>query len=461
MPSPASYQVLLRYTVSSEVDITKDVEALTLEREIATFQEGLKVGRAEVQLTNDYGRYTPTNSNTPLNLIPGLEVQISGVSSGSGGSQVIFKGTVDETAVFVGAPSAPPTATLRLSDATKALVKQETFSSFYTKSISVVSSICAELLVNGGIATTAFSLSITEQDRRGIVGVERQPIADALYEFIKTGGYVAYVARNGVLRMRQRGAIGSGTAVTTYQHFYNYEYGYSDDGVLNKLRLETQDYEIDPSESSVFPVSEDEAIAVPSSGFVTLSFDYVDTDRNFVKLYVASVTTMNVKDAETGAAGNLNSSYVALLGATTAVFSIFNGEGTQGWLRESIEIRGRETENANKREMIFSQASSQAVYGIREHDVESDVFGGSSMMNIFKDYVFARYADPSPSVNVTLRNAYPFILTADLSNKLAIIHSETGIRMQMGILAMRESIEAGPDGWKHDVEYRLRDANKI
>jgi hypothetical protein len=453
MTSPASYQVLLQFTVSSTVDITTDVEEISFERRLATFQDPLSVGQAQIQVGNEYGRFTPTNSNSALDLYPGLGVQISGVASGSGGSQVLFKGTIDEYLIQL---SPPAVATFRASDDGKKAIERETLTKFYISSFAVVNTMVAEALNFASItnSVTAHTGSAADIHRRRNFGYGGGiTAAEVVDDFCKTGGYIAFVSGDGVLRVNARNSENSGTTVTTYTQLYDLSFGINDETVINQVRCRGPFFK--PQDDNNVVDGLNEPIMIVASGFVNFLADYIDQDE-VTRVHSPQFLAIRATQSEDGSGGSEPLSRTITLYATTAVVSLFNGNGFDIWVN-SLAFQGRVCDVKQQREVVYDDAASQTTYGVRRLDAESDNWGPTSAMSLFKDYVFARYTEPLLRPTATIRDSFPFILTTDVSDKLSIVHSLSGIKGAFAVMGKRDRITAAQEGWIHEATYDLQE----
>lgn len=448
MPLTASYQVLLQYTVSSTVDVTADVAEIEYERKLSTFRRSMEAGRGQVTLHNVYGRYSPTNQIAGIPLPLSLGIKITGVSSGSGGDIVLFQGTIDEYSVSL---DKPQTATFRIADMGKLLVERESFTTL-DQQPSNVTSLLNEACLFAGLTTAQISVS-NLNDTRLNVGYGHMPAGEIIHDIIKTGGHLAFVGRGGVVRVEPRYWDSSQSAITTYTSFSSFDYAYTDEDVINKIVGRGTFWA--PAGGNFNIEAGMDNVIVPGSTEVVELFDYVESGDNImaagsiVNGYLATVTGTGGGDITDSVQVFTDANY-----ATSTLIKFQNFGPLTAHVRSIVLLMLAPFRVRAEGMRYRDCASSQAVYGVREISIESIAWEPYSAALVYAEFIFANYSTPKPRIGVSVKNDYPYVLTADLGNQLALINTEVGVDGNYIIYGARERITHG-EGWVHQVSYEL------
>lgn len=456
MASPASYQVALAFTVSSLVDITNDVEEFSIDRGLGTFQRPLEVGQGMVRLTNVYGRYSP-GGPSDLRLYTGLGVNITGVSSGVSATR-LFTGTIDEF-VIDPAQDGPPSAVFRCSDFGKALAER----AVYTDTVdgTCVTTIFAQVASFAGLPSSVQAIS---DDRQWMAIGRGQKGLEAINSLLETGPFTALVGRDGTLAVKDRFNANSTTAINTFTSLWGLTYGMNDESVLNSCRLSFHKTFKGSTKFNITEIeNEFDSILIPASSHASFVFDYYDdnTSGDVWASVISSVSfSVNAAADGSGTSRTATTSRAVISYGTSVVASVFNSIGSPVYvwtfsyeafpIYKKRKITGR-----------FDNASSQNSYGVREIEIDNDLFTTYAACRSCAAYINSVYATPFPSVTAAVRNEYPFILSADVGLNISIVNSITGLDGKFTIMNLSERVIAGGEGWIHESKYELQQSDHV
>jgi hypothetical protein len=467
MASPASYQVLLLFTPTSTYDVTNDVEEISFDRSLATFNQPLQVGQGQIRLHNIYGRYTPNNTDSDLAMRPGLGVRVTGVSSGTTATR-LFTGTIDGIAVDIALDS-PRSSIWSLSDAAKPLADRRLLTPDHD-------GVCVSSLFSSGFAsigiTTAQQSIATITDSRGwmTLGYENHGIDD-MQELLTSGPFTVNIGRDGNVAVWNRYFHNSAAAVNTYTAMWALNYGFGDEVVFNRVEAKyyrrynsgdvtNQQYGISGGADSA------RSIEIPASSWAVFEGGYYhtgwDEDRVWARSTTMSVFANNFDDQADGLGTGRDgtSSIACVFYGYSWVCTCWNGFSGTVYLWE-LALQGDEIGLAEIEESIVNNSVSQSLYGVRSIDFDLKTLTKRSAVRSMGSYICSVYGTAAVEFSATFRNEYPYALIEDVGSNISVVSSIAGINNKFTIMSSRTRITAGPDGWLHENEYDLREASKV
>lgn len=451
MASVVSYQVVLAYAVSSTVDITTDVQEITLSRSIATNLYPWAVGLGTIKLNNDHNRYTPTNSYTDLRIYPGLAVQITGVASGVSATR-LFTGTVDDMSTDVKLGNR--FALYNLSDNSKSFVDDDISIEPLGRNVNVDAGFTA-ILAAAGLTAAQQSVG-TIASTASYIFFDQVKASDAIDKLAQSGGYFAWMARDGTAMVRNQNHISSLTSVMTLSEFYALDYQWTDENIVNRVKVKSVQPEAASNITSVAWISSHTENAIPIASGETAVVELNYRDNPWV--VVSCSITGRHADTSPGGSGTDKTSQCSFVHAEygkSSVASIYNSDAGTVYLTQYI-VRGYIVDKDSTIRNRYYDPTSQSSYGIHKMTIENDYVQTNIRARAVASAMLTRYKTLWPVIKPTVRNEFPKILTADIADGISIINKEImSVDAQWMIVGKSERITASNEGWIHEAQYEL------
>ncbi|MCI0664582.1 MAG: hypothetical protein L0220_26275, partial [Acidobacteria bacterium] len=414
----------------------------------------------QISVKNENGRYSPSNPASSGYLVPNVPARIYADISGS--SYPMFSGRVDEYRV---SPELPTTTTILCRDDIKGLRTRVVTTSLFVDYNA--GSLFTEVLQQSNVQSYAVDPLF---DTLNFTWFRDTPASTAINELIKTGFYFARVKGNGAIEIANR-YFDQGTSPTgSYGEMLALPYALNDDRVINRAKIEGVPRKV-LDVSTVAYVGE--PIKIPSSGFVSFALEYLDPVNNEpapalglilpTLLVETSVTVdsgglevsssfivasgsdwlLNAADTGSGADLTLTSSVAVTFYGQTAVNTVFNGSGTEAYLTK-FQLRGQPVSRLPRFTLESNDSSSQAIYGIREFGLSSELMGNATFARDYAEFLKIRNKSVVPELSLMLRNHFPDVLTREIGEQIHITNSFLGVSSIYIISRIEHTVSTDP-----------------
>ncbi len=445
------YEVGLELVAGSFTNIRDDVLQISIARSLASLFSELTPGEATFEAQNQTGKYSPDNTSSPFTglLKPNIKARV--IATQNSVQYPLFKGLVDEYALN---PSleGPRNVAIRCRDEVKQLRKR-----IITTSLFVdynVGSFFTEVLSASAVSSYRVD-SVADQIQFG--WFRQEGASGAISEILRSGFYFAAISGDGVLRIKNRYFDQSPIAVGSYSEMFGLNYALSDDRVLNRVRIEGVPRQTLAVNTVAYIGG---PLPIPASGFLNFLLEYLDPLNNEPSPAVAMITPVSSADylANTASAGtgtdrtSTTSVSVTFFGQT-AVNTVFNGSADDVFLTK-YQLRGQPVSRRPRFTLESNDSSSQAVYGIQEFTLSSDLLSSATFSKDYADFLKSRNKEPAAGIALTLRNQFPDVLDIELGDAVHVQNSITGINSLYITKALEHTIATQP-GQIHELRLTL------
>jgi hypothetical protein len=458
-----SYQVTFWLGVNSPWIVTPDVRALSISRRLNVFPGAVEGGTADILLDDAGGYFSPLVNSVHAGLLrPNVQVDIQATYTdpvgGGVSSYFLFRGLIDGMSV---APAPQQrTVTVQCRDRWKNLQQREV-----TTSMMIgwqVNSIVANILSVASIETSQRSIDAIA-DVLPYAWFQDRKLSTVMAEFVEAAGYAAYIAADGVLRVRDRYFDLGGISVASYTELYSLGFSYDDDEVINRVTLQGRPRSYVNSTQVVAQLAE--AISIPASGTINFFMAYEDPRNQERAPAVEMVTPVSSTDilvnANSGGSGTdrtATTSWTVSFFGESAKVTIFNGNGNINWLTK-MRLRGKPIVRQPNLSIRYDVASSQTAYGLRDTTIETTLFTTRDLLDRRAGDIAELFGGPSPKLSISMTDDLPGALALDLANVVLVTNSHTGlIDDQYTIMGINHDVRADDVGWVHRTSLDLQQA---
>jgi len=432
-----------------------DVLAIQIRRTLADMFNPLQLGRAEIKLLNDTGEYSPDNTSSPHSLQINQVVSVKAITVNNS-VYGLFSGFADgfELDSQIGRRF----TVARASDISRFLRNTVTTSLFVdTKMASLTNAVMSEVV----LGPNRFQVSSGMSDTVPFAFLNNIPAAAALDQILKTGAHFSFVDGSGNLQVKERNFELFLTIQNSYVNdAYTTKYSLDDRVVFNDILTVGQAREPKSSVTSIGFVSDNPT--VPGSGILAFFLEFIDPDsgeravpvRSLATLVISQDYLLNTKADGTGTDQTSTASISITPFATTALVSVFNGDGTEGFLTK-FQLRG---DPIQKQASFIGQqqdTASQDIFGRRTLTVESELMEGVVFADQYAKFLLSRLANPLADISVSQRNKFPDIVQYDLTTQLHVVDSLSGVSSDFRISELVHAISFETVGLSHRSEWRL------
>lgn len=454
MPNP-TYTVEIAFTSNSYTNITSDCLRLSINRELATYESGLSMGRCEFIVDNNQKKYSPLNSASPyygyLNPNRPVRVNVTYITS----TYTLFTGFLD--ALTIDPQFGKQSVHIQASDVVKNL-KAQTISMPIRANINV-GSLVSEILSYATVPVSDRHVHSFTDTLAFSWFEKREPIG-ILNDLLTYGYYNAYVAGNGQIHVHDRLFALEETVVGSYSEFYGLTYNRSEEDMGNIVKVTGHPRKLSTSINTIAWITD--LVTIPGSGYASFWLTYVDpetlesdTPAQSVMAPVSSMDYLAYYDT-LGLSTNLTSNLQVSTGrfGTTAVCSIFNTKGTKANLLK-FQLRGYSIQQKPPVSFETESSSSQTLYGKKNYEVESDLISEFEHTQNYANFLLYTHKDPENAITVTLKNQWPDILDLELSNIINIDEDNTSINAPCTIKSLDHDISF-ERGIEHVANYNVQ-----
>jgi hypothetical protein len=460
---PVSYQVTFWLGPTSAWVVTPDVRAFSIDRRLNVFPGAIEGGTAEVLLDDAAGIFSPLVNSVHAGLLrPNVQVDIQATYTDPAtlgvSSYFLFRGLIDGMSV---APAPEQrTVTVQCRDRWKYLQQREV-----TTSMMIgwpVNSIVANIL-------SVASIEISQRSIDNIADIlpyawfQDRKLHTVMGELVEAAGYAAYIAADGVLRVRDRYFDLGGISVASYSDLYSLSFTYDDDEIINRVTLQGRPRSYVNSVQVVAQLAE--AISIPASSTINFFLAYEDPRNQerapAVEMVVPVSSTDILVNANSGGSGTdrtATASWSVSFFGESAKVTIFNGHGSINWLTK-MRLRGKPIIRLPNLSIRYDVASSQTAYGLRDTTIETTLFTTRDLLDRRAGDIAELFGGPSPKLGISMTDDLPGAMALDLANVVLVTNSHAGLfEEQFTIMGISHEVRADDVGWVHRTSLDLQQA---
>lgn len=461
--TPVDYSVSLNFSGSFYTEITNDCLRTSINRDIATYEDGLSVGRCELLLDNATRKYSPLNTSGPYygNLNPNKPIKVSAIHTSSLGvvsSYSLFTGFLDT--YTIDPKLGNQTVHIQASDLIKNMNLQ-------TVNMPLKTNIPV-----GSLFTEVLSYSLVPEANKHVHGFndtiafawlrDREPTG-IINDLLTYGNYGAYVAGDGVLHVHDRHFNMEGTIVASYNEFFDLAYSRDESDMGNIVRVTGHPRVQSTTINTIGFISD--IITIPASnGTNSFWLEYIDPDTLDTRTPATSVSapsvssgTLTANSQPTGLGTDL-SSYITVNAeffADTSINSLINTHPTLTAYLLKYTLKGYSIQEKPSISHVIEVASSQTAYGKRDYTIESDFISTLQYTKDYTTFLMYEHIDPTDNISITMKNHWPDILQRELSDVIHIVESNTAIAKDVLIKSLSHEISF-ERGLEHVVSYTTK-----
>jgi hypothetical protein len=412
------------------VTIGSDSVRGLISRQAATLFRPPAIGRFDFSFDNYDGRYSPENANSPYYglLRPNRGLRIQATYSGS--TRSLFTGVID---LFdVAPPLSDRTVRIQASDRSKDLLKRRIDTPVFVS--QNVGSLAVSILSAAAVASADMKVDSFNALNETVpyAWYQNYEVQRALQDLIQFGYYQVYVGADGKVNIRNRYVGLTASAVGSYVNdFWKLSYTLDDLTVINQPRITGTPRIVSTAVNTVAWMGEKPF--VPASASIGFWLNYVDptTQEKNTPAVSLSVTRsadfmMNTASDSTGTDLTATASAQVTFFGASAVCSVFNGSGQQGFLTK-FQLRGYSAQRQPQLLQESKDSSSQVAYGVRPYALTSDFISGEQYMQDYAAHLLRIFKDPVPFVDVALKNVWPDNLDRELTDVIYLVESNAAI----------------------------------
>jgi len=421
-------------------------------RTLAHVLEDISPGDATVILDNADGRFSPENPDSPYAglMLPNRELDITVAYQGS--LHHLFNGVIESYAVKpeLGKRTTAIDATDRMG-----VIKDRILDMPLRTEINV-GSLVSEVLSHAGITAAQMNVDpINDVVPWASFGGEKAN--QALEDIIQVGDYKCFVNGAGIVQFRGRYYDVEGLTVGSHHEFHKFNYTFDGEDVSNRITIKSSPKKVRTSVGTVGAI--DESIAIPALQTITFELDYVDTDDdNSSRVPANSVTistyTGNVNSDGSGA--NKTAALVPTIDAfaKSAVASVYNSDSAQVYLT-AFALQGYSLQDLAEISVTVDESSSQAVYGIREFEIESEMITRYRYISDYAVHLVRDMMGTVAKVDASVKNAFDAVYRYELGDIITLVETVTRVGSDYTLVGMAHTVRPNA-GLEHTMEMDIR-----
>lgn len=474
----ATFQVRLRISPQTLVDVTNDVLRLSCGRKVARTLDSLDAGTLDLELDNAMGWWSPEIATKHGGgLRPGVQVEILQTSAASGSVFVLdqdrldygtlispaflFSGQIDKISVQP-ALNGPRVVSISARDRVKDLRRRRIDTEIMT-SVNV-GSVFTRILDIANVGSDVRTIAAID-DVWGAVWWNDRVLDTVITDMIEAGGYGAYVSKDGIFTVEDRNWDIGRTVVGTFATFAGLTYSLDDSRLVNVARVQGVPRTIASSPQVVAGLTQ--AVAVPRGQAVEFFLQFQDPSNaesapavNMLQPVAGTDWLLNATSDGSGtsltSAASLNVTYFA----ESAKVRIFNASSTAGYLTR-CNLRGRPFSRGNEVSYEERNESSIATFDENAWSLDTDLLSTHIEVQQRAQTMVQEHAQPQHQLQARLINQWPDQLSHDVGQVLHIVNTFIGIDGQYTIIEINHEINAADQGWVHATDYTLEAARNF
>ena len=452
MDKPKATYIMSSDIVSAGTIPMEDVLFATIDRSLGDAFDPLTVGVADFTLDNEVGSYSPeANMATMLNKTVEFAAQTD-----VGSLYPLFKGTVRSYATNpeIGRRN----LLVRCVDSVDRL-KEKIGLPFHLDVIA--SSLFTEVFSAAGFATTEWDLSPVITDEYPFAWLDDISGGEAINRINEAGAHHIWAGGDGVIYIKGRQHHAATVSVASYSNKYlQLQYALSADGVINDSRIVV---DARRAATDVATVAWTELVAsIPAGQSFDFFLEYLDPDTRERPTPVNSVITpvassdYLLTDTETGSGTIVTSQFGLEFNgfAQHAEVTLTNSGSTVGYINK-FQVRGIPIQRQPEYTQRTIVASSQTQFGIKIHEVQTNLIGNPLFAQNYAQWIAARWHDPIPDVSFAIKNEYPDVLERNAHDIISLVEDHLPLDGQFRIHDIRHEINAEA-GLEHTVVCDVR-----
>jgi hypothetical protein len=462
----ARYEVRFDMGGGSYWIVTDDVRAISISRALNTWPGNVEAGICDVLLDDAFGIYSPLQTAVHNgNLHPNLPIDILATLTHEDNIEVssyyLFRGLVDGISVE---PFPEGLVSITARDLWKNLQMREVSTAMMVE--TNVSSILA-------IAFTAASIGVSQRSVDAISDIlpfawfRHRNLATVLNEFVEGSGYGAYVAANGIVRVRDRYFDVGRVVTVSYDTFTSLTWSMNDAELVNRMSVIGEPRFHIPSQQVVSSLGT--TLQVPGNTSIEFWLDYQDPRGqgaapaiNMLTVPVSSRDFLfTTTSAETGTPLMSTASLRVTALGDAAKVQLYNGNAALGYINR-LHLRGEPVVSIPNIAFVADNEDSQTIYGVRDASLTTRLFTNAEQLERRAIDVVELFDEPLPTVQMSQTDSFPQNMLLDLTDVVSITNSHTGIVNEFfTIFGLDHEIRADDVGMVHVVSYTLRRSRSL
>lgn len=451
LPVP-SYNVLIEFTANSYTNVTTECLRFSINRDIASYEKGLSVGRCDMIFDNHERKYSPLNSGSPYSgfLNPNKQILIQATYITS--TYTLFTGNIDS--FTIDPKLGNRTVHVQASDLLKNIDLQTI--NMPLKTNINVGSLFTDVLTHALVPETSRHVHPFKDILQFAWLRDRQPTG-IINDLLTYGNYGSYISGEGLFHVHDRYFNMESTCVASYNEFLDLSYSRDESDMGNIIRVTGHPKAQSTNINTIAFITD--VIEIPALGYNSFWLEYIDPDTLETRTPATSVFTSINSDYtansdKTGIGTDLTS-YINVnpaFFADTSIISFYNSHPTlTAWLTK-FQLRGYSIQTKPSLSHVIEVSSSQLAYGKRDYTIESDFISTLSYTKDYAKFLVVDHKDPSDNVTITLKNIWPDILQRELSDIIHIVESNTSLNNNVTIMSLSHEISF-ERGLEHIVTY--------
>jgi hypothetical protein len=459
----ASFDVLLG-PPGSQTLLTPDIRAVTIERRLNTWPGAVEAGTADITLDDASGIWSAALApGYPLR--PAMQVAVQAtfadVETNLISSYSLFIGTIDQIQI----QPAPEERTVILNcrDRWKDLMNR-----------TVQTSMLVATNVSSALTAALDAASVTQRsldtigDQLAFVWFNGQQLSTIIEGFVGAGGYGAYVASDGTVRIRDRyfDVGGRATVTVSYDAFQGLNLQIDDNDLVTRITASGQPRIHVSSSQVVAKLST--AQQVDPGQTVEFFLNYFDPRNNQAAPAMALVKPVVTTDYLLNAAADGSGTD---LSSTASVSAAFFGDAAKITLKNNgvaaafitkMQLRGDPVIQDSIIQVQAQDDTAIPIYGVQDATVQSDYLASEALLKRRADDVLQEFSLPRPKLQMGTVDDYPNAFKLDLASVILVTNSFTGmVNEQWTVYGVTHDIRTDDVGLVHQMTMDLQQSRQL
>lgn len=456
------YEVRFDMAPGSHWVVTPDVRVISINRNLNTWPGAMEAGTCDLLLDDARGVYSPLQEAVHGGAFrPNLPVEILATVANADtlgvNSFFLFRGLID--GISADPALSERTVSVACRDYWKILQMREVSTDMFVE--TNVGSILS-------VAFDAASIGISQRSVDQISDIvpfawfRNRRLDTVLGEFIEGAGYGAYVAGNGMIRVRDRYFDIGGNVQVSYAAFHSFNWSMDDAELVNRMHVAgAQRFHV-PSQQVVSSL--DLTITVPGKTNVSFFMDYQDP-RNQQSAPAINVLTTPVNSRDFLMSTDFDGGGSLLMSTASARITpfgdaakvnVYNGDTNIGYISR-FHIRGEPVIELPNIAFESNVPASELRHGSRMESIETRLLTNAEQLERRAFDVLEQFSEPTPVVEISQIDDFPICFGLDLTDVVSVTNSHTGLENEfMTIYGLSHEIRADDVGIVHQMLLNLR-----
>lgn len=450
-----AYAVAIEFAPGSMTVVTSYCLGFTYTRALGTPFDTLDSGTALIVLDNGDRRFSPENAASPYapHLTPARRVQLWAVHSET--EYRLWTGFIESIAA---SPQlGKRNATIRCADRVRKLGKRSVTVGSVYPNINV-GSVWTHVLSHLGVDVR--SIDPLFDTLPFYWKEENQGGMEVIRELQQIAPTFAYMSADDVLHVKERyWPVRKDSVTNSYEAWLKLDYVLNGDEIINRATVRSRPRAVHTDITTVAWLHDRPYI--PASSGIGFELVYRDPFTEETDIPATEMQQpLRVVDYKLNTASSglgidrtsTASASVRFLG-TSAVCSLFNGSNVGAYVTQFM-LRGKPLLRQPEVDIRTEDASSQALYEVRDYVLKNDLIGRNRFAEDYSGYLIQRYAEPRGDITLTLKNQFPDMLSHELGDLLHVVDSHVAVGSQWFVTGMTHTLRF-ERGTEHEVEYDL------